>query len=184
MFFDDDKDDDQFSEILIRREGHPTHTEHPASESVDLHQLIEFITPAELMNIVSDCVASTPKLITVDSRTVLEIQCEFGNINLTSSPAHLPWSEDSPTDVITMTVDFNGVFVADGILNQLNLRYEKFQLINYADNLRARSQHTLKGGRTVENLLWTLIGQFHDAERAYKDIVVFSKETFAGKIHS
>lgn len=183
MFFDDDAD--KFSEILVRREGHPTHTEHPASESVDLHQLIDFITPAELMNIISDCVVNKPQTTVIDERTHVVIPCEFGNISLMSSPAHLPWTEESPTDVIMMVIDFNGLFVSSGILNQLNLRYEKFQLVNYADNLRARSQHTLKGGRTVENLLWTLVEHFQDAERVFKDIVVFSKQNCpSDKVHS
>lgn len=162
---------------FTRRDGHPTHHEEPASELIDLHQIIEFITPNELFHLVCSCVFQLPKLSHEANQASLLIPCEFGSISITSSAGNLPWNAESPTDELTMVIDFQDLFISPQRLNELNLRYARFQLVNYGDNLRARSQHTLRGGRTAENLLWTLIQHFQDGERLHKDLTIFMQKS-------
>jgi hypothetical protein len=168
--------DSELDAIFSRRPGHPTHHESPALESIDLHEVVEFITPLELLNILSGCVYKTPKIIKENKQTAMLIPCDFGGIQIFSDQPGIAWNEESPTTDLIMVADFSGVYLSYERLNELNQRYEKFQLINVDDSLQARSHHTLKGGRTVQNILWTLIHHFQDAERVYKDVAVFSDD--------
>lgn len=165
-------------EVFERRPGHPTHHEEPASEQVDHHQLIEFLTPLEVKNILIGCVYKVPQVVTENDRMIVVIPNHFGDIRIMATDLRFPWDEESPADDFTLQVDFNGIFVADARLNELNIRYNRFQLINYGDNLRSRSRHVLRGGRTAENLVWSLVQHFQDAERLYKDLTVFDTEHF------
>lgn len=161
------------TDVLVRRPGHPTHHEEPANELVDHHQIVEFLTPMELKNLLIGCVYQPPKVVNDNERGAVVIPNHFGDIRIMATEQRFPWNEESPADDLTVHVDFNGVFVADARLNELNIRYNRFQLINYGDNLRSRTRHVLRGGRTAENLVWSLIQHFQDAERLYKDLTVF-----------
>lgn len=168
--------DSELDAIFTRRPGHPTHYESPALESIDLHEVVEFITPIELLNILSGCVYKTPQIIKQHNQTAVLIPCDFGGIQIISDQPGIAWTEESPATDLIMVAEFSGVYLSYERLNDMNRRYEKLQLINVNDTLQARSHHTLKGGRTVENVLWTLIHHFQDAERVYKDVYVFSEE--------
>lgn len=159
--------------IFTRRLGHPTHHESPAIESVDLHEIIEFITPKELVSMLSGCVYKTLKLVR-DVNTTVFIPCDFGGINIFADQPGTSWDEESPAIDLIMQADFNQVYISPARLNDLNIRYPKLQIVSINDCLQARSHHTLKGGRSVENLMWTLIHHFQDSERLYKDISIFS----------
>lgn len=161
------------TDVLVRRPGHPTHHEEPASEHVDHYQVVEFLTPLEMKNLLIGCVYQPPKVVTEDNRSIVIIPNAFGDIRFYATEQFYPWNEDSPADDFTVQIDFNGVFVTGDRLNELNIRYNRFQLINFGDNLRTRTRHTLRGGRTAENLLWSIIQHFQDAERLFKDLSLF-----------
>lgn len=160
-------------EVFVRRPGHPTHHEEPASEHVDHYQVIEFLTPIELKNLLIGCVYQPPKVVTEDNRSVVIIPNVFGDIRIFATEQIYPWNQESPADDFTVQIEFNGVFVSGDRLNELNIRYNRFQLINFGDNLRTRTRHTLRGGRTAENLMWSIIQHFQDAERLFKDLSLF-----------
>lgn len=168
--------DDEIDAIFKVRPGHPTHHENPVLESIDLHELVEFISPKEMMNALLTCVYSTPEIVQTGSGAVIEIPCEFGIIYIRSTDPSCSWSEETPSSEFEFVMQFNGIYINDVKLNTLNQKYNKFQLLIVDGEFKARSHHTMRGARTLENLLWTLVHHFQDAERVYKDLTLYPDE--------
>ena len=139
---------------------------------VDLHHLIHAISPAELCESLNACSESHHSIHNVAGITAIQAEFHFGTLFVS---AEVNWTEESACEVLLFSIRLKGIAFNDASkINSINIKYPTLQLTNENNDLICRMFQTLRGGRTVENLLWSVIKFVHDTERLHKDLTIFS----------
>jgi hypothetical protein len=142
-------------------------------EEMHLHQTVDFLTPKEVISVLKPAVAGELKLSTEGDMSAVSLAMPYGNLRITCND--LGWSESYPSDVLVAEVSFVSIMFNDhNAIDKLNDKYTGIGLSQADGNLVCRREIILKGGRSVENLLWELLAFTQTAERVYKDITVFN----------
>lgn len=180
---DDDfftKDIDELSTILASRSGTLPGRLVFSEPKVDLHTMVHALTPRELLDAVNVIVDEERFSVKINTFTqYLELSHRHGMALIETATPQFAWDENSATEDLLVTFTFKDIIFNDPKrLNKLNHHYPTIQL-SCSENgvVYMRSFQTMKGGRTVENLLWTIIHFFHDVDRLYHDIVTFTPGT-------
>ena len=143
---------------------------------VDVHQVVHVISPRELIDVINIISNNKFELKKDEFSSFLALELWYAEVSIeTATPQH-PWDEQAATEDLNFSLRLkNIVFNDTGRLNQFNIDYPTLQIFcDTNGSLVIRSFQTLRGGRTLENVLWSVIYLFHDAERIYKEISVFS----------
>lgn len=177
-----EKDDffDELSNVMTSRAGKKLSDLIESEEPlVDLHTMLYAVSPRELLDAVNPIVYSGQFTLHVNTFThYLSYPLSYGTVHIETATPQFAWNENSATQDLIISVVFdNMVFNDPKRINKLNFDYPTIQLsTNQSGKLTAKSFQTLKGGRTTENLLWTIIHFFQDTDRLYRDICYFDKD--------
>lgn len=139
---------------------------------IDLHHLIHAISPAELCDALNACSESHHSVHQLSGINAIKSEFDFGTLFISAEKV---WTEESACEVLLFSIRLKGIAFNDvSKINSINIKYPTIQLINENNDLLCRMFQTLRGGRTVENLLWSVIKFVHDSERLHKDLTIFS----------
>lgn len=162
---------------IINTHGRDLEVLAAASEPlVDVHNVVHVISPRELIDVVNIISNHKFEIKKDNFSSFLSLELWYGIVSIeTATPQH-PWDEQSATEDICFSIRLKNIVFNDfEKLNKLNTNYPSLQIFCETDgSLVIRSFQTLRGGRTLENLLWSVIYLFHDSERIYKDLSVFT----------
>lgn len=140
---------------------------------IDLHQNIAQLSPRELAYILGLSISQPPN-IEQHRNYGTKVVCNlpFGNLQIISATPEYAWNEEHSTDDLCFVIALKGTVFVNNVdsLYALNRKYDTLQLLNNKGKLSARTKQTLKGGRTVENLLWAIIQFTQDCHRVHKDL--------------
>lgn len=170
---------EQISKVMTSRTGKNFSERLEVSEPlVDLHTMLYAVSPRELQDAVNTIVDSEKfKLETNLFTHYLTLKLRYGTVYIETATPQFAWNENSATEDIIVSVIFDVLKFNDPKkVNKMNFNYPTIQLTtNETGILTAKSFQTLKGGRTAENLLWTIIHFFQDTDRIYRDIRFFDE---------
>lgn len=166
-----DEIDELLSTVLQRRGGVDDISENDGfvdtEEEMHLHQTVDFLTPKEVISVLKPAVAGELKLITEGDKSAVSMSMPFGTFKITCND--LSWSESYPSDVLVAEVSFASIMFNDHkAIDKLNDKYTGIGLSQADGNLVCRREIILRGGRSVENLLWELLAFTQTAERVIK----------------
>lgn len=171
---------EELSKVMVSRAGKKLSDLMESEEPlVDLHTMLYAVSPRELLDAVNAIVYSGQFTLHVNTFThFLSYNLQYGTVHIETATPQFAWNENSATQDLIISVVFdNMVFNDPKRINKLNFDYPTIQLsTNQSGKLTAKSFQTLKGGRTTENLLWTIIHFFQDTDRLYRDICYFDKD--------
>jgi hypothetical protein len=166
---------DQLMNMLFQKYPIETDTQEPESFKdpvIDLHDILHAISPTELRDALNTI--SEIEYVISEQSGINAVMADhaIGKLYVT---ADRTWSEDSATDMLLFSLHLADIhFNNRASLNSYNTKYPTLQLCESGGLLHCRMMQTLRGGRTLENLLWSAIQFFHDAERLHKDITIYS----------
>lgn len=169
---------ESLSQVIGTRDGSNIEDRlNTAEPLVDLHQVVHMLTPREVLDAIN--VITDHSRFTVHKNTFthyLSVEFWYANALIETATPQYAWDENSATEDIIFSLTLKDIFFNDPKrINRLNFEYPTLQVsMNDAGVISIKSYQTLKGGRTLENLMWTAIHFFHDAERLYKDLTVFA----------
>ncbi|MAA92957.1 MAG: hypothetical protein CML21_00335 [Rheinheimera sp.] len=171
---------DNLSQVIGTRDGSNIEDRLNSAEPlVDLHQVVHMLTPRELLDAIN--VITDNSTFTIHKSTFthyLSVEFWYANALIETATPQFAWDENSATEDVVFSLTLKSILFNDAKrINRLNFDYPTVQVsMSDMGTISIKSYQTLKGGRTLENLLWTAIHFFHDAERIYKDLTVFSGE--------
>ncbi|WP_240224572.1 hypothetical protein [Rheinheimera hassiensis] len=165
------------STVMQRRSGVDEKAEHDGfvdtEEEMHLHQTVDFLSPKEMISVLKPAVAGELVLTEANDKASVTMAMPFGIFKVLSND--LGWSESYPSDNLIIEVHFASIQFNDPkAINMLNIKYPGIGLSQSEKHLVCRREVILKGGRSVENLLWELLAFTQAAERVFKDITVFN----------
>lgn len=144
---------------------------------VDLHNMVFMLTPVELLGAVNIVIESNAFKLKKNTFTqYLELTLPYGLVLIESGTPQFAWDSNAATEDLVISLVLNDIVFNDSkAVNRFNFDYPTLQIFtNDRGSISIRSYQTLKGGRTVENLLWCFLHFLHDADRLYRDITIFN----------
>ncbi|WP_445768859.1 hypothetical protein [Rheinheimera sp.] len=181
-FFEDDQFPgesaaERLAHVVSTRDGSDISDRMNISDPIiDLHQVVHALTPGEILEAVNMITETTRFKLQANTFThSISADFWYAKALIETATPQYAWDENSATEDILISLTLSNIRFNDPQkINRLNFNYPTLQVF-MSDNghLIVRTHQTLKGGRSLENLLWTVIHLFHDAERLYKDISVF-----------
>jgi hypothetical protein len=172
-----DEIDALLSSVLQRRSGNGESAEFDgfvdSDEEMHLHQTVDFLSPKEMVSVLKPAVAGELLLTEEADKATITMETPFGTFKVLSND--LSWSESYPSDSLVVEVHFTSILFNDSkAINRLNIKYPGIGLSQSGGLLVCRREVILKGGRSVENLIWELLAFTQAAERVFKEITVFN----------
>lgn len=149
----------------------------PSEPLVDWHNMLYCVSPRELQDAVNTVVQKG--IFTIQEgnfSNYLVYNNDLGEMKIETGRPSFAWNENSATEELIITLTFDRIYLNDyQTLSKANQDYPTLQvMINSQNKVVVRSFQTLKGGRTVSNLMWTLIQFYHDADRFHRDVVIYN----------
>lgn len=168
---------DDLSMFLKSRSGTLADRLIPTEPLLDWHNMLLSVTPRELLDAVNTILDHGKFSIeTGGLSSYLVYKGEIGELKIETGTPSFAWNESSATEDLLISFTFHRLYLNDyATLINANKNYPSLQVLMNSNNaVLVRTYQTLKSGRTVANLMWTIIHFYHDADRFYRDLVIYS----------
>ena len=167
---------EQLSGILTSRSGKLADRLIPNEPLIDWHDMLFVVTPRQLRDAVNTIIDDGKFSVeTGDFSNYLLHRCDIGELKIESGTPMFAWNESAATEDLLVSFTLSRLYLNDyETLSKAHNNYPSLQiLLNKDGTVVVRTYQTLKSGRTVANLMWTIIHFYHDVDRFYRDLVVF-----------
>lgn len=168
---------ESISAVLGSRSGTLADRLIPHEPMLDWHNMLFSVSPRELLDAVNSILDHGQCSIESGGfSNYLEYRNSIGVLKIETGTPAFAWNETSSTEDLLVSFIFDRLYLNDyPTLSAANLNYPTLQVLLSPENkVVVRTFQTLKSGRTVANLMWSIIHFYHDADRFYRDIVVYS----------
>lgn len=157
--------------ILSNRDGSPVLSHDRESSFDSKFSILAYeVTPQEIVGLISHSLSKKPFVEEHGQfGSTVSAKLSFGILQMSSATPEYAWNESSPTEQLLLKIVFydNLKIFDPNLFNQI-CNETCITLTSRNGQIMTHSMQTLKGGRTLHNLLFTLIQFSLDSEKLYR----------------